>query len=170
MTKEEMIEKTKWKIHVIQTTNNHTNDLDYYQSILSVLEQQQKDEDIEAEVIENALKIKKPCEKNTLDGLFKNIKKWEFEEEVEEIDFVQEHKKIPVTLNLEPCDTISREAVREFVERIQTIKDSHNENGTPINYGTICDLVIQGWKLMKLPSVQPICEEREKGECPWYAE
>ena len=55
----------------------------------------------------------------------------------------------------ERCDVISREAVKEFVERIQTIKDSHNENGTPINYGTICDLVIQGWKLMKLPSVQP---------------
>lgn len=69
-------------------------------------------------------------------------------------------------------DTISREAVREFVERIQTIKDSHNENGTPINYGTICDLVIQGWKLMKLPSVQPSRKGHwkrfEDDKCYWY--
>ena len=70
----------------------------------------------------------------------------------------KEYRKLMEIKNMakaEPCDTISREAVREFVERIQTIKNSHNENGTPINYGTICDLVIQGWKLMKLPSVQP---------------
>ena len=24
-------------------------------------------------------------------------------------------------------------------------------------------------ELFALPSVEPICEEREKGECPWYA-
>ena len=29
---------------------------------------------------------------------------FEFEEEVEELDFVQEHKRIPVTLNLESND------------------------------------------------------------------
>ena len=34
--------------------------------------------------------------------------------EFEEIDFVQEHKKIPVTLNLTPCeDAVSRQAVLE---------------------------------------------------------
>lgn len=59
-------------------------------------------------------------------------------------------------LEQEPCeDAISRQAVKEFVESIQKVKDNHNENGTPINYGTICDLVISGWRLMKLPSVTP---------------
>ena len=60
-------------------------------------------------------------------------------------------------LEQEPCeDAISRQAVLEFVKSIQKIKDDHNENGTPINYGTICDLVISGWHLMQLPSVTPI--------------
>lgn len=46
-------------------------------------------------------------------------------------------------------DVISRQAVKEFVEYIQTIKDKHNDEGSPINYGTICDLVIRGWKLVE---------------------
>lgn len=46
-------------------------------------------------------------------------------------------------------DCISRQAVEEFVEYIQTIKDKHNEDGSPINYGTICDLVIRGYELVE---------------------
>lgn len=52
-------------------------------------------------------------------------------------------------------DCVSRAEVKQFVEYIQSIKDSHNAEGTPINYGTICDLVIRGWKLMELPPVTP---------------
>jgi len=50
---------------------------------------------------------------------------------------------------LEPSgDLISRQAVEEFVKYIQSIKDKHNDEGSPINYGTICDLVIRGWELL----------------------
>ena len=52
-------------------------------------------------------------------------------------------------------DCVSRAEVQKFVSYIQSIKDSHNEQDIPINYGTICDLVIRGWKLMELPSVTP---------------
>ena len=52
-------------------------------------------------------------------------------------------------------DCVSRAEVKEFVEYIQSIKDDHNTKGAPINYGTICDLVIRGWKLMDLPPVTP---------------
>ena len=59
-------------------------------------------------------------------------------------------------LEQEPSgDLISRQAVVEFVEYIQSIKDKHNNEGSPINYGTICDIVIEGWNLLKLPSVNP---------------
>lgn len=46
-------------------------------------------------------------------------------------------------------DCISRQEVKEFVEYIQTLKDKHNDEDSPINYGTICDLVIRGWKLVE---------------------
>lgn len=52
-------------------------------------------------------------------------------------------------------DCISRAEVQKFVSYIQSIKDSHNEEDTPINYGTICDLVIRGWKLVELPPITP---------------
>jgi hypothetical protein len=45
-------------------------------------------------------------------------------------------------------DYISRQEVREFVNFVQTIKDNHNEKGSPINYGTICDIVIHGHRLL----------------------
>ena len=51
-------------------------------------------------------------------------------------------------------DLISKTEVRKFVEYIQSIKDNHNENQTPINYGTICEIVIEGWNLLKLPPVK----------------
>lgn len=64
--------------------------------------------------------------------------------------------KIITALEQQPSeDCISRAEVQKFVSYIQSIKDSHNEQDTPINYGTICDLVIRGWKLMELPSVTP---------------
>ena len=47
------------------------------------------------------------------------------------------------------ADVISRQAVKEFIEYIQTIKDKHNDEGLPINYGTICGIVIRGWKLVE---------------------
>lgn len=41
-----------------------------------------------------------------------------------------------------------KEALEKLVHTIQEVKDSHNENGTPINYGTICDLVIIARRLL----------------------
>lgn len=64
-------------------------------------------------------------------------------------------------------DCISREKVKEFVNYIQSVKDKHNEEGAPINYGTICDLVIRGWKLLDSPSVIPVHGTCEK--CKWLA-
>ena len=62
-------------------------------------------------------------------------------------------------LEQEPCeDAISRKEVKKFVEYIQTIKDNHNEKGSPINYGTICDIVINAHKLLDLPPVTPTQE------------
>lgn len=55
-------------------------------------------------------------------------------------------------------DYISRQEVREFVNFVQTIKDNHNEKGSPINYGTICDIVIKAYRLLDLPSVTPVQE------------
>ena len=54
-------------------------------------------------------------------------------------------------LKQEPSnDVIGRKEVMQFVSYIQSIKDNHNTEGTPINYGTICDLVIRGWKLVEV--------------------
>ena len=44
---------------------------------------------------------------------------------------------------------VEKQNVLDFVRNIQRIKDDHNENGKPINYGTICGLVIEGWQLVK---------------------
>ena len=44
---------------------------------------------------------------------------------------------------------VEKQKVLEFVRNIQRIKDDHNENRIPINYGTICGLVIEGCKLVK---------------------
>lgn len=52
-------------------------------------------------------------------------------------------------------DYISRKEVREFVNFVQSIKDNHNEQGKPINYGTICDIVIRAHRLLDLPPVTP---------------
>lgn len=43
---------------------------------------------------------------------------------------------------------IPKEEVREFIESIQKIKDNHNEHGEPINYGTICGILIEGYRLL----------------------
>ena len=50
--------------------------------------------------------------------------------------------------DIETVDVIPREKVIKFISNIQKIKDEHNENGTPINYGTICGILIEGWKLV----------------------
>ena len=56
----------------------------------------------------------------------------------------------------EPCE--------DAVDRADTLaefKRLYFDNDTVIR----CAELILG----KMPSVQPICEEKEKGECPWYA-
>ena len=50
--------------------------------------------------------------------------------------------------DIETVDVIPREKVIKFISNIQKIKDEHNENGAPINYGTICGILIEGWKLV----------------------
>ena len=56
---------------------------------------------------------------------------------------------IDLRYKIEGEDAISRKAVEEFVEYIHTIKDKHNTEGLSINYDTICDLVVRGWKLLE---------------------
>lgn len=45
-------------------------------------------------------------------------------------------------------EVIPREEVRQFILNIQKIKDNHNEYGEPINYGTICGILIEGYRLL----------------------
>jgi hypothetical protein len=45
-------------------------------------------------------------------------------------------------------EAIPKEEVRQFIENIQKIKDNHNEHGEPINYGTICGILIEGYRLL----------------------
>ena len=45
-------------------------------------------------------------------------------------------------------EAIPKEEVRQFIENIQKIKDNHNEYGEPINYGTICGILIEGYRLL----------------------
>lgn len=40
-------------------------------------------------------------------------------------------------------------AVRGYVANIQAIKDAHNTEKIPINYGTICTITANGWKLIE---------------------
>ena len=61
-----------------------------------------------------------------------------------------------------------REALIKLTEEIQQVKDSHNENGTSINYGTICSLVIIAHRLLEevRKSDRESCEFRhENGNC-----
>jgi TPR repeat protein len=45
--------------------------------------------------------------------------------------------------------------VRGYVSNIQAIKDAHNTEQLPINYGTICTITANGWKLIEeLKSLQ----------------
>lgn len=57
--------------------------------------------------------------------------------------FASEHNKTVPTV-----EAIPREEVRQFIENIQKIKDNHNEYGEPINYGTICGILIEGYRLL----------------------
>lgn len=49
---------------------------------------------------------------------------------------------------LAPVDAIPREEVKQFILSIQQIKDRHNEFNAPINYGTICGILIAGYRLL----------------------
>ena len=60
-------------------------------------------------------------------------------------------------------------AVRGYVGNIQAIKDAHNTDKFPINYGTICDITANGWKLieeLKKSDWIPVTERlpKERGE------
>lgn len=50
--------------------------------------------------------------------------------------------------NVPTVEAIPKEEVRQFIENIQKIKDNHNEYGEPINYGTICGILIEGYRLL----------------------
>jgi hypothetical protein len=39
--------------------------------------------------------------------------------------------------------------VRGYVSNIQAIKEAHNTDKLPINYGTICTITANGWKLIE---------------------
>ena len=41
------------------------------------------------------------------------------------------------------------DAVRGYVSNIQAIKDAHNTEQLPINYGIICTITANGWKLIE---------------------
>ena len=47
--------------------------------------------------------------------------------------------------------TIPREEVKQFILNIQKIKDDHNDEKikAPINYGTICGVLIEGYRLLE---------------------
>ena len=63
-------------------------------------------------------------------------------------------------LEQEPCDdAISRQAVLDYIEGSEAELGHSSEN----------ELVCQDIKELPPVTPQPICEEREKGECPCYA-
>lgn len=62
---------------------------------------------------------------------------------------------------------IPRERLKEFVLNIQEIKDAHNENGEPINYGTICGILIDGYERLKMPSFYPKNDTEESHLDEW---
>lgn len=53
-----------------------------------------------------------------------------------------------LSLTVPTVEAIPKEEVRQFIENIQKIKDNHNEYGEPINYGTICGILIEGYRLL----------------------
>lgn len=56
-------------------------------------------------------------------------------------------------------DAISRQEVLEYIKG----------SGAELGHSTENELVCQHIKEFPSVNPQPICEEREKGECPWYA-
>ena len=69
-------------------------------------------------------------------------------------------------LSQEPCtDAVSREAVLDIIRfEDKWLLDAKGHNADT-------EIAFSGMKARvdALSSVTPICEEREKGECPWYA-
>ncbi len=65
---------------------------------------------------------------------------------------------IEISIEQEPSDTISREAlIAKLTELIKTSRSTIEIKAKLIPM------------IQDLPSVTPTCEEREKGECPYYA-
>lgn len=70
----------------------------------------------------------------------------------------QMYSKAISALEQEPCDdAVSRQAVLDVWH---TSYNDNREENEEIQYKKIA---------FDLPSVRPTCEEKEKGECPWYA-
>ena len=89
--------------------------------------------------------------KDALDGYIGRVKDIKGEFALVEFEFSNEnncfyiHKSYLATIN----ETILYDDVLKFVEHIQRIKDIYNEGHKEIlNYGTLCDLCIEGWDLV----------------------
>lgn len=85
--------------------------------------------------------------------------------EVEEIDYVQSHKKIPVTLDLTPSDiAISRQAVLDLVSKF--ILEIHSEGGRDLNAHTN-DVLRQILRNVKSDRVLPPVNPQEPKTGHW---
>lgn len=66
---------------------------------------------------------------------------------------IYQQNQVIIGLSLMPlmyAKSLPYEDVLKFVEHIQRIKDIYNEGNKEIlNYGTLCDLCIEGWNLVK---------------------
>lgn len=96
-----------------------------------------------------------PEERKSIDKYIKSISKptgIEFDEEQEQLDFVQPHKQIPVTLTIEG-DAISREAVLDMLEDINA-----ETEGVGFYYEHYVDYI------KALPSVKPQESSRDMEE------
>ena len=76
-----------------------------------------------------------------LDALREEVSSWGMND-YEPSDFIDAIDDAPTV------ESIPKEEVRQFIENIQKIKDNHNEHGEPINYGTICGILIEGYRLL----------------------
>ena len=76
-----------------------------------------------------------------LDALREEVSSWGMND-YEPSDFIDAIDDAPTV------ESIPKEEVRQFIENIQKIKDNHNEHGEPINYGTICGILVEGYRLL----------------------
>ena len=81
--------------------------------------------------------------------------------EFEEIDFVQEHKKIPVTLDLTPCeDAISRRAVEEMIKAEMPERGMWEIDGDK-EKETVCEVCVD--LIQKLSELSPVAPQPKTG-------